>query len=70
MSIDVFVLLGILFGGIAAVMAFVITYEEFASHRFVSRYLRRKLSLSNAFRAFFFFFVLAVLLGYVLVRTL
>lgn len=61
---DVFILLGILFGSVAAVMAFLITYDEWQSHRFASPILRRKESVLSAVRAFFFFLALAILIGY------
>lgn len=57
-----FVLLGITFGSLAALMAFLITYNEYRKHKLELRRLWKE-ALSSAALAFVVFFVVAVVFG-------
>jgi hypothetical protein len=66
--ITTFLLIGMVIGLFAGLMAFLITYEEYSRH-----YLQRKktlrLALEAAAFAFFVFLVLSVIAGFVLTRA-
>ncbi len=61
------VIVGIIFGFLASVMAFVITYNEYARH-FPGTDKPRKLALEAAFFTFVVFLTVAALSGYFLAR--
>nr|HET6904877.1 hypothetical protein [Ktedonobacteraceae bacterium] len=61
-------LIGSIVGLFAGLMAFLITYEEYARH-YVERQKPLRLALEAAAFAFFAFLVLSVVVGFVLVRA-
>ena len=61
-------LVGSIVGLFAGLMAFLITYEEYARH-YVERQKPLRLALEAAALAFFVFLVLSVVVGFVLVRA-
>ena len=61
-------LIGSVVGLFAGLMAFLITYEEYARH-YVERQKPLRLALEAAAFAFFVFLVLSVVVGFVLVRA-
>lgn len=58
-----FLLIGAVFGGLAALMAFLITYEEHSRHR-LSRPMLLRLALETALAALLFFLALALAVGW------
>jgi len=64
---DVVIILAVLFGSLASVMAFLVTYGEYERHNFPKGRLIRE-SLRTALVAFVFLFVLAVIAGYLFLR--
>jgi hypothetical protein len=69
MSLQLSLVLGLGFGAFAAMLAFVIVYEAYRRQQFATRRIWRE-SLTAAFFAFGIFFVSALVLGYVLHRSL
>ena len=65
MLLALFVIVGVVFGFLGALIAFLITYEQYRKHRCVGWPLWREPLVRGLF-AFAFFFLLAVLLGYTL----
>ncbi len=63
MLLSLLLLTGILFGSVAAVMAFLIVYSEYQKHR-LTRLRLWKEALGSALVAFIVFLILAVLVGY------
>ncbi|MBF6612967.1 MAG: hypothetical protein IVW55_07530 [Chloroflexi bacterium] len=61
-------LIGSVVGLLAGLMAFLITYEEYARH-YVERQKSLRVALEAAAFAFFVFLVLSVVVGFVLVRA-
>lgn len=61
--------LGIIFGFIASVMAYLITYNEYQKHQFPRSKLI-KVSLESAIFTFIFFLILSVILGYLFTNNL
>ena len=57
--------LGLFFGGVASIMAFLITYEEYTRH-FLDRRKPLLFALQSALITFLVFFVLIFLIGIVL----
>lgn len=57
-----YILFGITFGSLAAVMAFLITYSEYRKHKLQPQRLWTE-ALSSAALAFIVFFVVAVVFG-------
>jgi putative effector of murein hydrolase len=60
--------IGVVFGGIAAIMAFLISYEEYM-HHFPDRKTVIRMSLEPALLAFAVFLVLGVILAVTLPRV-
>ena len=69
MAYPVMLILGITFGFIASVMAFLITYNEYQKHQFAKKRLWKE-SLSAAFFTFTFFLILSIILGYLFTNNL
>jgi hypothetical protein len=63
MSFEASGLMGIVFGSVAALMAFLIVYEEYQKHKLGTRRLWKE-SLSGALAAFLFFLILSIFAGY------
>lgn len=68
MSLQLSLVLGLIFGTIAAVLAFLIVYEAYRRHRLPARRLWRE-SLEAAVFAFVVFVILFVVTGYALRRV-
>ena len=60
---------GIIFGLIASVMAFLITYNEYQRHQFTKKRLW-KVSLESSIFTFIFFLILSIVLGYLFTNNL
>ncbi len=63
MYLETSVLLGVVFGLVAALMAFLIVYDEYQKHMLGNRRLWKK-SLIGGLAAFLFFFILSIVAGY------
>lgn len=63
------VIIGAIFGGLAALMAYLIAYEEYL-HHFPDRKTTRRMAIESALVAFVFFFGMGLLLAAVLPRFL
>jgi uncharacterized membrane protein SpoIIM required for sporulation len=61
----IFLGFGFFFGIIAGVMAFLISYSEYAKH-FPTKSYPRKMALRSAVVTFFFFVILSGIIGYFL----
>lgn len=68
-SLDLFIGIGGVFGFLAALMAYLITYNEYMHHYQTSKE-PRKMALQAAIFAFIFFFALAVGSGYFITHFL
>ncbi len=66
-SLTLFILLGAIFGLLAGASAYVISYEEYKKH-FLGGKEPFKIAFRMAIVAFFFFFGLSVVVGYILVK--
>ena len=66
-SLDLFIAIGGVFGFLASLMAYLITYNEYM-HHYQSSKEPRKLALQAAIFTFIFFFALAVGAGYFLTQ--
>jgi H+/Cl- antiporter ClcA len=64
-SISIF--LGFVFGLIAALIAFVVTWNELEKHQFERKRLWRE-SFQAAFFTFLFFLILSLLLGFLITK--
>ncbi len=63
MPLELSLVIGVFFGSIAAIMAFLIIYNEYQKHR-LERGRLWKEALSGALVTFIFFLVLAILVGF------
>jgi len=61
------IVIGIIFGFLAALMAFVITWHEYERHKFTGMRLFRE-SFQSAIFTFVVFLLLSLLVGFLLVR--
>jgi len=61
------VVIGVIFGFLAALMAFVITWHEYEKHKFTGRRVFKEAFQSGIF-AFAIFLLLSLLLGFLLVH--
>jgi H+/Cl- antiporter ClcA len=61
------IVIGIVFGFIAALMAFVITWHEYEKHKFTGKRLIKE-ALQTAIFTFIVFLLLSLLVGFLLVR--
>jgi hypothetical protein len=61
----VFIIIGLVFGAIAGLMAYVVTYGEYV-HHYPDKTQPRKIALQAGFTAFAFLFCIAVVAGYLL----
>ena len=61
------VVIGVIFGFLAALMAFVITWHEYEKHKFTGRRLFKEAFHSGIF-TFAIFLLLSILTGFFLVR--
>jgi len=61
------IVIGIVFGFLAALMAFVITWHEYEKHKFTGRRLFKEAFQAAAF-TFVVFLLLSILVGFLLVR--
>jgi len=59
------IVIGIIFGFLAALAAFVITYNEYEKHKFTGKRLFMQ-AFQTAFFTFFIFLLLSVLIGFLL----
>jgi hypothetical protein len=66
--ITTFLLVGMVIGLFAGLIAFLITYEEYSRH-YLERRKPLRLALEAAAFAFFVFLVLSVIVGFVLTRA-
>jgi H+/Cl- antiporter ClcA len=64
---DLFLGIGVIFGAIAALMAYLITYNEWM-HHYPTKKKPRKMALEAAIFAFIFFFLMSLFSGYVLIN--
>ncbi len=62
--IEMFVLMGVIFGFLAGLMAFLITWKEWERHRFKGKKILKE-SLSVGVFTFLFFLILSSVLGIV-----
>jgi Mg/Co/Ni transporter MgtE len=62
----VFIVIGLIFGILAGMMAYVITYGEYV-HHYPDKKQPRKIALQAGFFAFAFLFGLSMIAGYLLV---
>ena len=65
---NLFLVIGGTFGFLAALMAYLITYNERA-HHYPTKKESRKMALEAATVAFVFFFLMALFVGYVLMNS-
>ncbi|HUO55845.1 MAG TPA: hypothetical protein VMU27_00185 [Candidatus Paceibacterota bacterium] len=65
MSIELFILLGVIFGFLAGLIAFLITFNEWKKHTFEGWQLWRE-PLARGLVTFLFFFLLSIALGFIL----
>jgi small-conductance mechanosensitive channel len=63
MPLELSLLIGVFFGSIAAIMAFLIIYNEYQKHKFARGRLWKE-ALSSALVTFIVFLILAILVGY------
>jgi NADH:ubiquinone oxidoreductase subunit 6 (subunit J) len=63
MPLELSLLIGIFFGAVAALMAFLIIYNEYQKHR-LGRWRLWKEALTGGLVTFFVFVVLSVIVGY------
>jgi O-antigen/teichoic acid export membrane protein len=63
----IIILMAVVFGLLASVMAYLITYNEYERHGFPKNRLIKE-SLKTAFVAFAFLFVLASIAGYIFLK--
>jgi H+/Cl- antiporter ClcA len=63
-----FLIIGIVVGLFASLIAFLITYDEY-SHHYVDKRNPLRLAVEAAVFAFVVFFLLAMITGFVLVKT-
>lgn len=63
MPLELSLLIGIFFGTVAALMAFLVIYNEFQKHR-LTRWRLWKEALTGGLVAFVVFIVLSVIVGY------
>ncbi|MGQ9677370.1 MAG: hypothetical protein ACUVX1_17030 [Chloroflexota bacterium] len=68
-NLSLFIVFGVVFGPLAGIMAFLITYEEYSHHHLPRRELL-KASLQAACAGFVAILVLAVVVGYLLGKTI
>ena len=61
------IVIGAVFGFIAALMAFVITWHEYEKHKFTGKRIFKE-ALQAAIFAFIVFLLLSILVGFLLVR--
>ena len=69
MAYTIMLTLGIVFGFMASVMAFLITYNEYQKHQFPKNRLWKE-SLESFIFTFIFFLVLSIILGYLFTNIL
>lgn len=65
----IFIIIGLIFSPIAALMAYLITYGEY-SHHYLSKKETLKISLEFAFYTFCFFLSLTIIVGYIFTHYL
>jgi len=61
------IVIGIVFGLVAAASAFVITWHEYEKHKFTGKWLFKEASQAGIF-AFVVFLLLSLLIGFLLAR--
>ena len=62
---NLFLGIGLIFGAIAALMAYLITYNEWI-HHYTTKKEPRKIALEAAVFAFLFFFLMSLFTGFIL----
>jgi len=65
--LSLYVVVGIIFGSIAGLMAFIITWREYERHKFTGKRLFKE-SFQTAIFAFSVFLLLSILSGFILTR--
>lgn len=65
MTLTFFIIIGVVFGFVAATMAFLTTYGEYSRHHFMAKTLTLKMSLEIAFVIFAVFVIVAIAIGFV-----
>lgn len=68
-TFNLFLGIGGIFGFFAALMAYLITYNEWV-HHYPTKKEPRKMALEAAVFTFIFFFIISLIAGYVLTKTL
>jgi len=66
-SLDLFFAIGGIFGFLASLMAYLITYNEYM-HHYQTKKEPRKMATESAIVAFVFFFLISLFAGYVLIN--
>jgi len=66
---NLFLVIGGAFGFLAALMAYLITYNEWV-HHYPTKKESRKMAMETAIFTFVFFFLLSMIEGYLLTKTL
>jgi len=66
---SLFLSIGIIFGFFASLMAYLITYGEWM-HHYPTKKKPRKMAMETAIFTFVFFFLLSIIEGYLLTKTL
>lgn len=61
-TLSLFLMIGVIFGILAALMAYLITYNEWIHHYTIPKE-PRKIAFQAAIFAFLFFFIISVLVG-------
>lgn len=64
---ELFIGIGVVFGLLAGLIAFLITYDEWQKHLFVGRELWREPLVRGLF-TFAVFFILSVVIGFILIN--
>jgi H+/Cl- antiporter ClcA len=67
--LNIFWVIGIIFGLLAALMAYLITYNEW-THHYPTKKEPRKIALETAILTFVFFFSLSLISGYFLIQNI
>jgi hypothetical protein len=65
-TLTFFIIIGLVFGLVAATMAFLTTYGEYSRHHYMAKSLTLKMSLEIASVIFAVFIIIAVVIAFVM----